>query len=103
MEKLDVIQPIKTILDGLNFAIWSQEMSSFLKGRRLWRIVTGSVLAPVQQKDEADNAYWERLEDWESKNHQILTWIRNTSIPSIKLQFARFDTAKEVWDLLNTR
>ena len=47
---MDVIQPIKIILDGFDYAIWSQEMSSFLKGRRLWRIVTGSVLAPVQQK-----------------------------------------------------
>lgn len=103
MEKLDVIQPIRTTLDGLNYALWSQEMSSFLKGRRLWRIVIGSVTKPVKQKDEDDTAYWERLEDWDSKNHQILTWIRNTSIPSIKLQFARFETAKEVWDLLSTR
>ena len=38
-----------------------------------------------------------------NKTHQILTWIRNTSIPSIKLQFAHFETAKEVWDLLRTR
>jgi len=45
----------------------------------------------------------EMLEDWECKNHQILTWIRNTSTPSIKNQFARFETAKDVWDLLAVR
>lgn len=103
MEKVEVIQPIKTILDGLNYAIWSQEMSSFLKGKRLWRIVSGSIAKPSKEKDEDDNTYWERLEDWDSKNHQILTWIRNTSIPSIRLQIARFETAKAVWELLSTR
>ena len=46
---------------------------------------------------------WERLEDWDSKNHQILTWICNTSILSIKIQFARFDTAQNVWGLLAKR
>ncbi|GFZ05245.1 zinc finger (CCCH-type) family protein [Actinidia rufa] len=30
-------------------------------------------------------------------------WIRNTSIPSISLQFGRFDTAHAIWDFLVTR
>lgn len=103
MEKSDISQPIKTILDGSNFVSWSQEMSSFLKGRKLWRYVTGTLAKPIKQKDEDDVKYSDRLEDWDSKNHQILTWIRNTTIPSIKIQFGRFETAKEVWDLLSTR
>lgn len=103
MEKVEVIQPIKTTLDGLNYAIWSQEMPSFLKGKRLWRIVSDSITKPVKENGEDDKAYWDRLQDWDSKNHQILTWIRNTSIPSITLQFARFETDKEVWELLSTR
>jgi len=103
MEKLDVVQPIRTILDGLNYPIWSQEIFSFLKGRKLWRIVSGDITKPTKQKEEDDNKFLERLEDWECKNHQILTWIRNTSTPSIKNQFARFETAKDVWDLLATR
>lgn len=103
MEKLDVVQPIKTLLDGLNYTIWSQEMSSFLKGRKLWRIITGDISKPTKQTNEDDGKFWERLEDWDSKNHQILTWIRNTTIQSIKFQFARFETAKEVWDLLAKR
>ena len=72
MEKLDLVQPIRTILDGFNYAIWSQEMSSFLKGRKLWRIVTEDIPKPTQLKDEEDGKFWERLEDWDSRNHQIL-------------------------------
>jgi len=58
--------------------------------------ITGAVPKPTQQKDADDNKYSEKLEDWDSKHHQILTWIRSTCISSIELQFAWFETAKEV-------
>lgn len=103
MEKLDVVQPMKTIMDGSNYVIWSQEMSSFLKGRRLWRYATGEIARPTKQKDQDEAKFYDQLEEWDSKNHQILTWIRNTTIPSIKFQFGRFETAHEVWDLLSSQ
>jgi len=93
MDKFDAAQPINTILDGTPYVPWSQEMSSFLKGRRLWRYVTGDISKPVQQTGEMDAELTERLEDWDSKNHQILTRIKNTSIPSIRLQLGQFETA----------
>ena len=52
---------------------------------------------------ETDSSYAIRIEDWESSNHQIITWFRNTSIPSIVDEFGNIDIAKEVWDLLVTR
>ena len=51
---------------------------------------------------EIDSAYVIRIEDWESVNHQIITWFRNTSISSIVDEFGNIDIAKEVWDLLVT-
>ncbi|GKV15773.1 hypothetical protein SLEP1_g26525 [Rubroshorea leprosula] len=78
-------------------------MRSFLKGRKLWRYITGDITLPQKVTDETDKKYIDRLEDWDSKNHQIITWFRNTSIPSIHLQFGRYETAKEVWDLLAAR
>ena len=41
MEKNDIARPISTILDGTNYITWALQMSSFLIGRKLWRIVTG--------------------------------------------------------------
>ena len=88
-------------------------MRGFLKGRKLWRYVTGDIACPVKptvidkSKDgaskskedaEKEKDYAEKLEDWDSKNHQIITWFRNTSTPGIHLQFSHFETAKEVWD-----
>ena len=52
---------------------------------------------------ETDSAYAIRIEDWESANHQIIAWFRNTSIPSIVDEFGNIDIAKEVWGLLFTR
>nr|KYP67751.1 hypothetical protein KK1_024103 [Cajanus cajan] len=83
-------------------------MRGFLKGRRLWRYVTGDITCPtselVDQLDvDARAKYIDQLEEWDSKNHQIITWFRNTSVAGIHLQFGKFDTAKEVWDHLAHR
>lgn len=64
--------------------------------RRLWRYVTGDIIKPTQLKDESDDKFNNRLDDWDSKNHQILTWFCNTCAPSIKVYFGKFKTAKDV-------
>ncbi|KAK2974326.1 hypothetical protein RJ640_018033 [Escallonia rubra] len=103
MDHSDVSKPIQTILDGTNHILWAQSMSSFLKGCKYWRYITGDICKPTKEKDEDDVKFVERHDEWVAKNHQIITWFRNTSIPSIHLQFGRFNTAKEVWDLLSQR
>ena len=52
---------------------------------------------------ETNSTYAIRIEDWESANHHIITWFRNTSISSIVDEFDNIDIAKEVWDLLVTQ
>ena len=40
----DIIRPITIILDGpTSYHAWSQNMTVFLKGRKLWRYVTSSI------------------------------------------------------------
>ena len=48
---------ISLIFDGTNYILWAQAMSSFLKGKKLWRVVTGDVLKPSQLKDEYADDY----------------------------------------------
>ncbi|GAV87875.1 UBN2_3 domain-containing protein, partial [Cephalotus follicularis] len=99
----DPAQPITIILDGPNYLRWSSTMTSFLKGRKLWRIVTGDKSAPVKRPDETNDSFADRLEDWDSANHRILTWFTNTSVPSVNMHFSRFDLAKEAWDFIASR
>ncbi|XP_028053745.1 uncharacterized protein LOC114258087 [Camellia sinensis] len=114
MDRPDASHPISVILDGSNYVLWAQAMSSFLKGKKLWRIITGDITQPV--KDTAETTispgtptYEDRLEEWDSKNYQIITWFRNTSVTSISLQFGRFQLdsvttpAKDIWDFLKER
>ena len=99
----EISRPIHVIFYGDNFAQWSQAMRSYLKGRKLWLYVSGDRLIPEKVDKETDSAYAIRIEDWESANHQIITWFHKTSIPSIVDEFGNIDIAKEVWDLLVTR
>ena len=79
-----------------NFSQWSQAMRSYLKGRKLWLYVSGDLPIPEKMDKETDFAYAIRIEDWESANHQIITWFCNTSIPSIVEEFGNIDISKEV-------
>ena len=99
----EISRPIHVIFNGDNFAHLSQAMRSYLKGRKLLLYVFGDRSIPEQVDKETDSAYAIRIEDWESVNHQIITWFRNTSISSIVDEFDNIDIAKEVWDLLVTR
>ena len=90
----DIICSITIILDGpTSYHAWSQNMTVFLKGRKLWRYVTGSIPKPVpipQSKAiiDADSSkitviteddYEARLEEWKSIQSMILFWFINTS------------------------
>ncbi|KAK9160474.1 hypothetical protein Syun_006815 [Stephania yunnanensis] len=103
MEKSDASQPISIILDGSNYTLWSQRIKSFLIRRKLWRIVTGDNPKPEKDATETQAKFLDRLDDWDSKNHHIITWICNTSTPSIHIQFVDFETAKEIWDFFAVR
>jgi hypothetical protein len=78
-------------------------MRSFIKGRKLWFYVTGEMKKPVKGSSEDEDAFRIRLVKWDSNNHQILTWLRNTSIPSISNLLGNFDDARTAWDMLAKR
>ena len=71
-------------------------MHSYLKGRKLWLYVSGDRLIPKKYDKETDSSYVIRIEDWESANHQIITWFCNTYISSIVDEFDNIDIAKKV-------
>jgi hypothetical protein len=55
----EITHPITVILNGpTSYHAWSQNMTVFLKGRRLWRYVTDDipkpVLGPVTDSDSSD-------------------------------------------------
>ncbi|RVX05650.1 Retrovirus-related Pol polyprotein from transposon TNT 1-94 [Vitis vinifera] len=69
----------------------------------LWHYCTGTITIPVKGASEEDAIFLSRMIEWDSHNHMILTWIRNTSIPSISNLLGSFDDAKSAWDMLTKR
>jgi hypothetical protein len=100
MAQNEIIHHVQTILDGTNYMVWSPSMCSFLKSRKLWLYVTREIKKPVKGASEIDEAFTTRLIDWDSNHHKILTWFRNTTIPSISALFGSFDEANGAWDML---
>ena len=94
MAQNEILHHVETVLDGTNYMVWSQYMCIFLKGYKIWLYVTWEVKNPVKGASESDEDFTTRLIDWDSKHHQILTWFRNTTIPSISVVFGSFDEAK---------
>ncbi|WJZ96775.1 hypothetical protein VitviT2T_015427 [Vitis vinifera] len=78
-------------------------MRSFLKGRMLWHYCTGVMTILVKGASEGDAVFLNRMIEWDSHNHMILTWIWNTSIPFISNMMGSFDDAKSAWDMLVKR
>ena len=103
----NIIRPIIIMLDGpTNYHAWSQNITVFLKGHKLWRYVIGSIPKPVPNlKSKAIAAedasktvvtmddYEERLEEWESIQSKILSWFINTFILSIHNLLPSLETA----------
>ena len=105
------------MLDGpTSYHAWSQNMTIFLKGRKMWRYVTSSIPKPVPNpKSKATAAedasktavtmidYEERLEEWESIQSKTLSWFINTSIPSIHNLLPHLKTVEAAWRILADR
>uniref|UniRef100_A0A2N9EXS6 Integrase catalytic domain-containing protein n=1 Tax=Fagus sylvatica TaxID=28930 RepID=A0A2N9EXS6_FAGSY len=115
----EITHPITVILDGpASYHAWSQNMTVFLKGRRLWRYVTGDIPKPVPRSDtdsgssDGDSVaaavvqvddFEARLEEWESIQCRILSWFINTSVPAISSLLPRLETGQAAWSFLATR
>ncbi len=92
-------------------------MTIFLKGRRLWRYVTGNIPKPVPRpitdSDSSDDNFVAdtvisvddfeaRLEEWESIQCKIFFWFINTSVPTISSLLPRLETGQVAWSFLAT-
>ena len=112
----DIIRPITVILDGpTTYHAWSQNITIFLKGRKLWRNVIGSIPKPVplsQSKATAnadtskttiviEDYYEAHLEEWDSIQSKILSWFINTFVPSIHSFLPCLGIAAVAWIFLS--
>ncbi|CAH9130393.1 unnamed protein product [Cuscuta epithymum] len=94
----DSLQSISVRLDGTNYTYWSFGMKNFLKGKKMWKYVSGAATIPTKSVD--GEKFDELLDVWDTNNSKIITWINNSVEHRIGMQLAKYDTAKQVWDYL---
>jgi len=95
-ERDDSLQSVSVGLDGKNYSYWSYVMRNFLKGKKMWRYVSGAYM--IQKNIEEGDVVL--IDTWEANYAKIITWINNSVEHSIGTQLVKYETAKEVWDHL---
>ncbi|KAK2996519.1 hypothetical protein RJ639_025378 [Escallonia herrerae] len=88
---------------GEESMVWRAPVRSLVRDRTKPLQRKGGPASTPESGSKSDEDFANRLEDWDSINHRIITWFSNTSIASINMQFGRFDTAKEAWDTMVQR
>lgn len=59
----NIAQPITFILNGSNYTHWAQAMTSFLKGRKLWRYAIGEIKKPAKEDSKTISKFEACLDD----------------------------------------
>jgi hypothetical protein len=94
-ERDDSLKSVSVRLDGKNYLYWSYVMRNFLKGKKMWRYVSGTVI--LKNNKEEDVVL---IDIWDANNAKIITWINNSVEHSMSTQLAKYKTTKEIWDHL---
>ncbi len=89
-------------LDSTNWPTWKVLVRNYLKARRLWKLCTGDLAAPVRGQAETDADFLAREEDYEVNCAKVLSTLGQ----AISTQYLYLVTAqsvvspKDAWDAL---
>lgn len=90
MEKSE-LQLIK--FTGKNYNSWAFQFQMYLKGKKMWGYVSGTIPKPNPT---------EEFEDWETKDAQIMTWNLGSVNPHFIMHLRPHKTAKAMSDYLKS-
>ena len=74
-----------------NYSAWAYQFELYLKGKKLWDHISGSMKKPTEK---------EKLEDWENKEAQIMSWMLGAVEPQFFLHLKRYKTTQDMWGYL---
>ena len=77
-----------------NYSAWAYQFELYLEGKKLWGHISGSLKKP-SDKDKLDD-----LEDWETKEAQIMSWMLSAVEPQFFLHLKPYKTTQAMWGYL---
>ncbi|KAG9453416.1 hypothetical protein H6P81_006320 [Aristolochia fimbriata] len=97
---VESVQIVPVKLDNSNYVLWASLMRNFLKGRNLWKYVTGNCKMPIATSDVSST---KAIQEWEINNSWVITLLASAVSPSISLQVGKFELAVDAWSFLEKR
>lgn len=79
-------------LNGRNFQEWFQSVKLVIKGKGKFGYLSGDISSPPK-----DTIEYQR---WEAENSIIMAWLINSMEPKIGGTCLFYQTAKEIWDVV---
>ena len=81
------------IFDDTNSPLWSQLMEMQIGARNKFGFLTSTTSKP--------HAVDKALETWLIDNSRVKSWLIDSMSPTLMQRFIRFQTAKEIWDVVS--
>jgi gag-polypeptide of LTR copia-type len=92
------------ILTGNNYILWSRSVTIGLGGKDKLNFITGTKTRPVPAKaNEATTEERAKIEEWETTDQMIMSWLLSTMEPKISNTLMYSATSKEIWDKAKKR
>ena len=93
------------ILNGnKNYILWSRSVTIGLGGKGKLHFVIGTKEKPKLDKpNEATAAETAQIEEWETNDQMIMSWLLSTMDPKISNVLMYSKSAKEIWDKARRR
>lgn len=82
-------------LKGENYDEWARSLRTALRARKKYGFVDGTIERPD------DSSY--DLEDWWTNNSLLVSWIRNTIEPGLRMTISHMEVAKDLWEDIKER
>jgi len=132
-DNVEIIAGIEPLKGSENYASWKQLMTSYLKSKRVWKVVSGETTQPQcefgdvkpiaadvshlvpadltdaqHQRAVADRLAtevqkYERLQKWSKDEAEAYQTILRHLHPQVSIHVAGLDSSKKIWDNIERR
>jgi len=95
-----------SILDGLNYLVWKNQMKAWLQSKGLWQIMSGNKRkfpeAAENMPSTMHETNYKACMDWDNKDDQAYGMILLKVNPSVAIVTTSITTARDVWQAFHT-